>query len=519
MTKFFFYRKSFWIILILYQILLIQSFYFSLYFNFLSIILFFLNVIPIYYYYLNYKKINYIPIFYYSHIYFFCCYTLAVFFPELIVSIFENNTFRTYFTENFRLPNPENTFRYLSDEIIKQKLYIQALEIFIVGMLFFNIGNYFVEFFFKTTQKKNKIFDFSKNTNEILLLGLLSYFLSSIFIFQENFVLLKKLYQIKYPLTYLSILSIQLYIILNTNLKLYYKLGLYFLIFVVLFLELLDGSVSKSFLFAISLYLLNFLVTKKINFRYVCLIIFISFFFHTFKYEYRNIIWSDNNELNTTLKLQNLDKVKEIKSLGKINIIQKSKILVNSYSDSIQNINTENFLYTKSIFLKRNFSRLTHSFQSLVVVTSLSPDRIPYWKGYSYKVLLTKLVPRVFWGDKPSDTLGNAFGIRYNVLSATDNATSWNMPVLNEFYVNFGFYGMIVGMLFLGALFKAASIMLNYNYNNYLFLVSFITLYPLFYLESHLSLTFGAIIQTFIFLLVYIFLYKKILTKKLLFMK
>ena len=162
-------------------------------------------------------------------------------------------------------------------------------------------------------------------------------------------------------------------------------------------------------------------------------------------------------------------------------------------------------------FLKRNFTRLTHSFQSLLIVTTLSPDKITYWEGYSYKILMTKFVPRIFWANKPSDTLGNEFGLRYKVLSEKDNHTSWNMPVLNEFYVNFGLLGTIFGMLFLGAFFKTVTVLLNFDYKNYFFLISFITLYPLFYLESHLSLTFGAVLQTFIFLYIYIFIFKKIL--------
>ena len=63
----------------------------------------------------------------------------------------------------------------------------------------------------------------------------------------------------------------------------------------------------------------------------------------------------------------------------------------------------------------------------------------------------------------------------------------------------------------LGAFFKTVTVLLNFDYKNYFFLISFITLYPLFYLESHLSLTFGAVLQTFIFLYIYIFIFKKIL--------
>ena len=57
-------------------------------------------------------------------------------------------------------------------------------------------------------------------------------------------------------------------------------------------------------------------------------------------------------------------------------------------------------------------------------------------------------MPRIFWENKPSDTLGNEFGVRYKVLFDYNTTTSWNMPVLNEFYVNFGIIGIVLGMFF-----------------------------------------------------------------------
>ena len=45
--------------------------------------------------------------------------------------------------------------------------------------------------------------------------------------------------------------------------------------------------------------------------------------------------------------------------------------------------------------LSRNISRLTHSFQSLLIVSTLSPEKISYWDGHSYKILATKIIPRM----------------------------------------------------------------------------------------------------------------------------
>ena len=123
------------------------------------------------------------------------------------------------------------------------------------------------------------------------------------------------------------------------------------------------------------------------------------------------------------------------------------------------------------------------------------------------------MIPRVFWENKPSDDLGNVFGKRYKVLSSTNTATSWNMPVLNEFYVNFGPIGVAVGMFMLGVLFKTTTRYFCTSKNNYMFIIVFVTIYPLFFLESHLSLLFGNKLQSFIFLLIYVYILKIILKR------
>ena len=157
-----------------------------------------------------------------------------------------------------------------------------------------------------------------------------------------------------------------------------------------------------------------------------------------------------------------------------------------------------------------------------MIVTKKSPEEIPYWNGESYKILASKLIPRIFWKEKPSDKLGNEFGHRYNVLTKDNNRqgiwrtvhdfnTSWNMPTINEFYANFGVKGSILGMLLLGLLYgfleNVFLIRNNYNLEK---VISFFIFVPLFFLESHLSLLFGAVIQSYIFLIVCSFLLLKI---------
>ena len=448
-----------------------------------------MNVIPIINFSLNYKKINYIPLFYFTHIYFFFGYTMGLFFSEGIVPILLQDIHGKIFLDlNFQA-----------------KIFHNAMIIYIFGLFFFNFGNFIILYFFKDNFKINNFFSFKENNSEILLLGILTYFFSLIFIFITDLEILKKLYQIKYPLIYLSLICFQLYILFKENLKIIYKVILYILIFFILLLEILDGSIAKSFLYIIGIYLVNFIVTKKYNLKFLFSIILLCVLLHSFKYEYRNMIWGKSN-LNSSLSNYEDAKKENQKSHNNTN---KVKLFITSYYNSLNNIKNEEII---SIFIKRNLSRLTHSIKSLVVVVDLSPKYVPYWEGYSYKILATKFIPRIFWENKPSDILGNVFGKRYKILNESDTNTSWNMPILNEFYVNFGIIGVLMGMFLLGLIFSLIPIFLNYKYDNYLFIITFITLYPLFYLESHFSLTFGAVLQTFIFLLVYLYFFKKFLS-------
>lgn len=491
MIKNIIYKKNLWIIFFIYGLFIFNSTYFSFNFLILSIGIFLLNILPLFNFYINYKKINYIPLYYFTHIFFFACYTLGLFFTEYLTSIYIDGHLRYL----FKVPDFQT--------IVEDSMFV-----YLIGLLFFNLGNFVIMFFLKTNFKSNNFFEFKENQNEILLLGLISYFLSLIYIFVNDLTILQKLYQIKYPLVYLSLISIQLYIIFKKDLKFIYKIILYLLIYFILFIELLDGSIAKSFLYLIAVYLVNFIVTKKINFKFLIIIILMCVSLHTFKYEYRNLVWAESH-INQTLI--NIDEAKK-ENKKKLNKVDETKLFIKSYKHSF--LNYDEYLKEKNIensvkfLLYRNYDRLTHSFQSLIIVVNSSPKPVPYWEGYSYKIFATKFIPRIFWKNKPSDTLGNEFGKRYGVLGTSDQSTSWNMPVLNEFFANFGLIGVILGMFILGLIFSSASILLNYKYNNYLFIISFITLYPLFYLESHFSLTFGAVVQTFIFLFIYSFLFK-----------
>ena len=152
-------RKSFWIIFSIYNLLILNSGFFSFHFFLLSIGIFFLNVLPLYNFYINYKRINYIPLYYFTHVFFFCCYTAGLFFPSFTLSILENNTYKkVLFSE---ITNHSETL-------------INTGLIYLISLFFFNLANFIFSFFSKKEFKANNFLDFKTNYYEILLLGISS---------------------------------------------------------------------------------------------------------------------------------------------------------------------------------------------------------------------------------------------------------------------------------------------------------------------------------------------------------
>ena len=131
----------------------------------------------------------------------------------------------------------------------------------------------------------------------------------------------------------------------------------------------------------------------------------------------------------------------------------------------------------------------------LVDVMSRTPAKIPYWDGATYQSLTGALVPRFLWPDKPSKTLGQDFGHRYGYLSPSDSTTSINLPVMVEFYINFGGAGVFFGMVALGILLRLIDDVLNRPGQSLLLTaVAAPLLARLLVMECDLSLMFGGLL-------------------------
>ncbi|MCM8792435.1 MAG: hypothetical protein NC826_04795 [Candidatus Omnitrophica bacterium] len=149
-------------------------------------------------------------------------------------------------------------------------------------------------------------------------------------------------------------------------------------------------------------------------------------------------------------------------------------------------------------------------------VVTLTPEIIPYWNGYTYRYLYTSLVPRFLYPAKPMKILGQEFGHRYELLDPYDYTTSYNLPVLVEFYVNFGSLGIIVGMFILGFFFRILYQIFNYTHSGEGGIIIATVLLTVYYnLESDLSLLFGNFIH-YVFLLYLLLKFNLVSTKRIL---
>lgn len=138
-----------------------------------------------------------------------------------------------------------------------------------------------------------------------------------------------------------------------------------------------------------------------------------------------------------------------------------------------------------------------------------TPSRIPYIQGETLRNLVTNLVPRFLWRDKPPEVMGQWFGHHYRILLPTDQVTSMNLPWLVEFYINFGALGVIVGMAIVGAFIALLDRMfLSAESTDVETVTGWAVVFRLFYQESNLSLMVGGFFTQALFLvtLVYVLL-------------
>jgi hypothetical protein len=137
-------------------------------------------------------------------------------------------------------------------------------------------------------------------------------------------------------------------------------------------------------------------------------------------------------------------------------------------------------------------------------VVERTPSTVPFWYGETYKPMLTNLIPRIIWPEKPWEVAGQKFAHRYEMIAPENTTTSINLPWIVEMYANFGRMGVIIGMALTGGFLALLSVFFNRSSMTPLeFVVGAAIVFPLVYPTSNFSLMTGTLPQLTLVLWLY----------------
>jgi hypothetical protein len=89
------------------------------------------------------------------------------------------------------------------------------------------------------------------------------------------------------------------------------------------------------------------------------------------------------------------------------------------------------------------------------VIVRDTPERVPYQNGRTLALIPISYIPRILWPGKPGVTIGEWVTANYGSgLSRTDNLTDTGPSWIGEFFFNFGWAGVVIGMMSMGILFR-----------------------------------------------------------------
>jgi hypothetical protein len=349
------------------------------------------------------------------------------------------------------------------------ELTIDALKVSFWGYLIF----YLVFFLFQ-----NYFFNYKKIFDPIKV-PLMDPKIRQVALFFLSFWFLNKFIDVTF-VRHLGSLGIYVYlgtylVLINAKVKLatVEKFFFYFILIFEYLTRLVDGLLAFVAMFTLFLIIVDIYSTKKIVRTIVLLIFFLLAYviISPVKMEFREKVWYSDVYLGID------DRLHILNDLIVANASQKSDI----DSRSLEKIESENF-----------FWRYSYQASALSLVIRETPQNVPFWRGESYKIL-SKLIPRVLWPNKPKEDMGTQFGVAYGIIDVFSN-TSMNTPILAEMYMNFGFYGVFFGMIIFGILYS----FLNQYFNNIRIsnigkVYAIAIIFPFVVHESNFTLVFGNI--------------------------
>jgi hypothetical protein len=388
-------------------------------------------------------------------------------------------------------------FDFFDAELINQVINILLLSF---SSLFagYSISNFFLK-------KKTIRINFFLRNNKINFI----LYISSIYLL--FFYMFNLLNNIKYAVflknTFLYLFIVSLAYLVSLEKKKLKKILFFFIYIIIILIEASSSSIFFSiFSFLCFIFCLFFLNKKKLAIIALLFLFFFASLFQFSKYHQRLELFRlspKNNYENSILFFKSINHI--LKDLY--------VVITNEPKNTHSQINEIIITQEKKIdHIEAAKSRLFHSLNVFLIVVKKTPEKTNYYFGKSYEGLIYVFVPRILLPSKPEQLYGHFWGKRYEVLDVSDNITSWNFPVLAEFYANFGIIGCILGMFFVGCILRIISTPIVNDKKNNIDgnLISISIFFQFIYQEINLTLILGNIFVSLILTTVIIFATNKI---------
>ena len=463
-----------------YNFLFIFLFFSSIYFLFFNneyylidivkiLLLFFLVLFPIFYYIINssidFPIIPYLQIFF---LFFFVFYCFGFFL------------------------NPEFIF---FDSLVNSNV----INVLLLSILFFYLGYLLFNFFLKKKKIKIRFLKLEHNKQHLILYISLIYLFFFYLIKENNFFIYKYLIFLKNSFFFLLAVSLANYF--DKQINKIKKIIFLFLFLSLLFIDASNSLIFNSFfVFSCFLFCLFILDQKKIFFILLLFSLISASILQTTKFFHRHII------------AENLNENRNESFLFLNNIYINLNYLYNpqSLKDFTYFKKNESRIYRQRV-IRGSVLRVFHSANVLSRVVKKTPEEVNFFYGKSYEGAIYKFIPRLIYPKKPSELYGNFWGRRYGGLVDADMNTSWNFPILSEFYANFGLKGCIVGMFVMGCFLRIISSPIINDKKNYeANLISISIFYQFMFQESNFTLLLGNLYISLIVTLSIIYICNKI---------
>jgi hypothetical protein len=275
---------------------------------------------------------------------------------------------------------------------------------------------------------------------------------------------------------------------LRGKLKFNMKILLWFVFIPVRFLHSISGGGFGLLVFESAIYFfIYFYCRQRIPWVFFIIVSLLFFLIWGARDDFRELTWFDG-------------------PYAKSSTIDKSLLYVRLVYDRAWGEKKVTSSVAFESFLLRSNQLLT-----FVKTVELTPQYIPYWGGRTYSTLFTSFIPRSIYADKPLKRVGQDFGHRYMFLEPDDYSTSYNLPMLVEMYINFGFWGVVIGMFLYGIIMRILYALVNHpQCGEGGFIIGAMISHTLLNIESDFSLVFGNVLQ---YLLLFYFILKRMRTR------